>query len=160
MFCVDLQLTLRCTKSYRAHLLLVIREMALSACFPLSTGQKKAKKPLPSRTINHTHTHFTTANTLARKNTIHLQELYINNKGKSQQLVCSSLAGLENTGTPQGNQSAERQAPLGSENKINPHLNLSKQSFRDSHSHIAVMAQGRRVVSILEPRIRKLGIWI
>lgn len=114
---------------------------------------KKKKTPTEQNNQSHTHTHFTTANTLARKNTIHLQELYINNKGKSQQLVCSSLAGLENTGTPQGNQSAERQAPLGSENKVNPRLNLSKQSFRDSHCHIAVMAQGRRIVSILEPRI-------
>lgn len=119
---------------------------------PFEHRLEKSKKT-PTKQNNLSHTHSTTANTLARKDTIHLQKLYINNKRKCQQLVCSSLASLENTGMPQGNQSAERQVLLTSENKINLHLNLSKQSFRDSHSHITLMAQGRRVGSIFEHRI-------
>ena len=44
MFCVDLQLTLCRTETYRAHLLVVIREMALAACLSLSTGREEKKK--------------------------------------------------------------------------------------------------------------------
>lgn len=69
MFCVDFQLTLCCIENYRAHILLVIGEMALAACLSLRTGWEKAKKKTqpkpPNETTNPPKT--CTATTLGKK---------------------------------------------------------------------------------------------
>lgn len=119
-----------------------------------SKKKKNSYQAKQSITLIDTHTLYHSK--YFSKNTIHLQKLYINNKRKSQQLVCSSLACLESTGAPQGNQSAEHQVPLGSENKIKLYLNLSEQSFRDNQPHYSY-GSGRKV---RKHRIWKLLIWV
>lgn len=98
MFCVDFQLTLCCIENYRAHILLVIGEMALAACLSLRTGWEKAKKkPNPNHQMKQPTPQNLHSNYFRKKTpNIQPQELCINNVRKFQQVTWSALANLEN----------------------------------------------------------------